>query len=148
LDGLLEFDTFRHDLLPATSSQDIWPLLSLAAACMFFVDILVRRVHFSFAPVGRLIAAIYSRLLRRRAARAPVSAVLERLQTSKAAVSQQIAHQRRAAKVELAVSASTSRDEPGDAAATAAEPPSQTPPPETYIDRLLKAKNSVWRDRR
>ena len=43
-DELLATNSFRRGLLPATSSQDVWPATLLLCACLFFVDVLIRRV--------------------------------------------------------------------------------------------------------
>jgi hypothetical protein len=51
MDALLDVDTFRHNLPKARSSQDVWPLLVLLAASLFFFDVFVRRV----SQIGRVI---------------------------------------------------------------------------------------------
>ena len=140
---------FRHDLAPATSAQDIWPQLCLAAACLFFVDVLVRRVHLRLAPIGAVAASAYRRVIRRRAAAPPVAAVLARLQSSKAGISEKIAQQRMGAEVRTEsladIESATSTAE--DVAVAAAEP-SEKSAAESYTDRLLKAKSAVWDSRK
>ena len=54
LEQLLKVNTFRHDLPKATSSQDIWHYLVLAACCVFLADVFVRRVQVSLAWVPPL----------------------------------------------------------------------------------------------
>ena len=52
---LLEHNTFRHDLARAFSSQDIWFLVAMVAACLLFLDVFVRRVQINFAWVPVLV---------------------------------------------------------------------------------------------
>ena len=47
-------NTFRHDLPRAASSRDAWPLLLLLGSCLFFFDVLFRRVQVGFAWAPRL----------------------------------------------------------------------------------------------
>ena len=57
---LVEFDTFRHDLAKAISSQDVWPLVLLVAACVFFGDVFVRRVTVHFDWIGPALAWLWA----------------------------------------------------------------------------------------
>ena len=75
---LLAVNTFRHDLLKATSRQDIWHYLVLAACCLLFGDVFIRRVQVE-SGVGGAAGRPYRRLApgppsRRRRRRPPWSA--------------------------------------------------------------------------
>ncbi len=96
---LLKFNTFRHDLPPATSTQPIWHWLALAAACVFLGDVFVRRVHVSFAWVGALAQEAKRRVLRRAVEAAP-SPVMARLRSRKAEVSESLEQRRAAVRFE------------------------------------------------
>ena len=54
-DKLLEFNTFRHDLPKATSSQEAWHWLILLASCVFLGDVFIRRVNVNFAWLPPLV---------------------------------------------------------------------------------------------
>ncbi len=97
MDALLEIDTFRHDLAPASSSRDAWPLLVVAAACVFFGDVLVRRVQIGLGWVRRG----WARLTGRKAP-VPAEQTLQRLRSRKAEVVSEIERQRAAARFEPA----------------------------------------------
>lgn len=146
MDALLEVDTFRRDLAPAASSRDAWPLLVLAAACVFFADVLVRRVQIGWDWLGRWWAR-----LRGRKAPIPAEQTLQRLRSRKAEVVSEIEKQRAAARFEPA------RGAPAEVAALAGPPARPAGPPapaaptlaapseeESYTARLLKAKQKAW----
>jgi uncharacterized membrane protein/Mg-chelatase subunit ChlD len=152
LPKLLQTNTFRHDLARATSSQAVWHLLVLAASCLFFFDVFVRRVTVSFEGLPLLIATVRDRILGRQR-RPDVVATMERLRSSKAEVTDQLEQKRAALRFEPAP------DIPGDAdslhkelAETAAavgrkakDAMSITPEQEEegYTARLLKAKKKA-----
>jgi len=154
----LASDPFRRDLPNAVASRNIWPLLLLLASCVFLADVFVRRVHVGFAWIVPLWAALLNRLLRRD----PESAVEEtmnRLQSRKAELSQELESRRARARFE-----STSEGDLQGEAAAALGATTRPETPETKIDkkslveqeatdedsytsRLLKAKKQVWKDR-
>lgn len=144
MDALLAIDSFRRDLPLASSSRDAWPLLVLAAACLFFADVLVRRVALGLGWARRGWAR-----LRGRKAPAPVEATLQRLRSRKAEVVSEIERQRAAARFEPGVPADLSVL--GAPAAPPSAPPSPAAPTlstqteeESYTARLLKAKQKAW----
>lgn len=156
-DDMLKFDTFRHDLAKAVSSQNVWPWVMLVGALLFFADVFVRRVQVTFewlAPVANWVRA---RVLR-RAEPEPQDTRLERLRSRKAAVSEQLDERRAAVRFEP-------QDEPAggagppmdDVLRDVAQLPPTAPPPatglsptskeaESYTARLLKAKQQARRD--
>lgn len=99
IDELLKVDTFRHTLAKAVSSNHIWPLLILAAASVFFFDVLLRRVTISFGWLKNSWAWIAERVFKRQ--RAPVADErIERLRSRKAAVAMQLEERRAATRFE------------------------------------------------
>ena len=68
LGKLLEFNTFRHDLPKATSSQEAWHWLVLMASCVFLGDVFIRRVNVNFAWLPPLLVRLRDFVLRRQSA--------------------------------------------------------------------------------
>lgn len=153
-------NTFRMDLAKALSNQDLWPLIALAAGCMFFGDVLIRRVAIHFywiLPLGR---RLWDRLLRRQREQV-ADARLERLRSRKAEVSGQLDERRAATR--FAPQAPAPGEAPAreldevlkDAAGeTAAPPPPAAPKPsmtapqdeKSYTARLLDAKKQARKE--
>ncbi len=71
IEQLLEHDTFRHNLIKATSSQDIWHLLLLFGGCLFFADVFNRRVTVDLSWAKPHVARLRDKILRREPAPAP-----------------------------------------------------------------------------
>ena len=169
LPGLLKADTFRHNLIKASSSQDVWHYLLLAAACLFFADVFVRRVQVSFAWLPPMLGRVRDRVLRREAKAAPAETI-ERLRSRKAAISQQIEERRAAARFEPTPDApppdleslslgGTGRgagEKPASSKGSGADAgkpiPGQSPEPkkedDDYTSRLLRAKREARKDQR
>ncbi len=156
-DQLLATNTFRHNLAKALSSDDVWPYLLVFAACVFFADVLVRRVHVSFEWVGPLAGRARDVVFRRE--REPVKDErLERLRSRKAEVTASLADRRTAARFEPEPDAEVDADVieaelAGRPSPSRAQPESESPgvapemsDEETYTARLLKAKREVWKD--
>jgi hypothetical protein len=163
-EALLQFNPYRHNLVKASSSQDIWHLLMLAAAGLFFADVFVRRVQISFAWLPPLLARARDLVLRREAAPAPVETI-ERLRSRKAAIAQQIEAHRAATRFEPTPDTpAPSTDTLGEVGgATTGAPSGTTPPPrkssapasaeqaeqeDEYTSRLLRAKKEALKDRK
>jgi uncharacterized membrane protein len=148
LETLLSADPFRHDLPNATSSQTIWHYLVLAAACLFFGDVLVRRVHIHFAWVLPLLGRLRDFVLRRGPA--PIQAeYFDRLRSRKEEVGQQIEQIRSTARFEAPAGESGKlEEESGKRKAESGEEKQAELAPqaeeESYTARLLKAKKKVW----
>jgi hypothetical protein len=163
LPALLEFDPYRHNLTKASSSQDIWHLLMLVAAYLFFADVFVRRVHISFDWLPTLMGRVRDKILRRQPEAAPVE-MIERLRSRKAAVAAQIEERRAGARFEPSPDAPApdigtlspggrgqGEGDAGRSGETAR--PGVAPQKEAekeaddYTSRLLKAKKKVWEER-
>lgn len=77
--GLLSTNVFRRTLAKSASSEPLWPWLLLAAAALFWGDVLLRRLQFSTITLARPNRAA-------AATGAPISPALERLRARKAEV--------------------------------------------------------------
>ena len=160
LDQLLAVNTFRHNLPKATSSQEAWHYVLLAAACIFFADVFTRRVQVSFEWLPPLAARVRNRMLGRQSENVEPE-YMERLQSRKAEVAGQFEQTKTNARFELP------EDAPAAAGVSEVEElagntptlkqkkqphkPSiaaeQKPEEESYTQRLLKAKQKVWENR-
>lgn len=157
LEELTSADTFRQSLEKAVSSQDIWPLILLIAACVFFADVFIRRVTVDFTWVPVTWRALTKRLGWDED-EVPAEEHLERLRDRKAAVAGQIDERRSAVQFEPETPPSegdvdkllrpeeTRSTSPRSAAkpeiAPGAEPEKEE---ESYTARLLKAKRQARR---
>jgi uncharacterized membrane protein/Mg-chelatase subunit ChlD len=152
-----QVDTFRGGLPRAVSIQDVWPTFLVVMGCLFFADVLVRRVTIGFEWVPRLYAWFRKRVLSRGEGEQPEER-LERLRTKKAAIAEQIDERRAATRFEPVVDERTAQASPeellreaaGGSPAAAPQPPSPStrltpdaPQAESYTTRLLKAKEQA-----
>lgn len=78
LEELLATDTYRGGLAPASSARDAWPFFVLCAACLFFLDVAVRRITIDWSRVGTLVAKL------RRQESTTVEATQSRLESLRA----------------------------------------------------------------
>jgi hypothetical protein len=158
MDSLLSVDTFRRGLAPAITSRDMWPLLLLATACIFFADVFVRRVTVGFGWLAAAWQWVRHRVFRREQVTA-VQESLQRLRSRKDAVADEIDVRRAATRFEPAPDANDEARQLDevvrDASAGDAKPPSPPAPtplaPEqagedSYTARLLQAKRRAWKD--
>ncbi len=153
-----QVDTFRRTLQKALSSRDFWPVFLLIAACIFLIDVFIRRVTVHFYWLMPALAYAYNRV-RGRQPEAPPDERLARLRNRKAAIASQIDERRAATRFEPVVDeAAAPRDygqvlsdasaggaDPSAAPRPTSQPQSQTPQTEeeTYTERLLKAKKQA-----
>jgi uncharacterized membrane protein len=155
LERQLAIDPYRRDLPQAVASQDIWPWLVLAASCVFFGDVFVRRVQIDLqwlVPIWNRFAQI----VLRREPQEPAAETMSRLRSRKAEVDRSLESRRAAARFEpdaqsfsreTAVAATEAERSPAEKPPTAPKPDPETEPDDTYTSRLLKAKKQVWQDR-
>jgi uncharacterized membrane protein len=152
LDKLHEFNTFRHDLPLASSSQAAWHWLILLASCVFLGDIFIRRVHVNFEPLLPLLARVRDFILRRQPG-PPQPQFIERLKSRKAEVAGHLDQLRAAARFEMSSPPSSDTSTLDELAPP--PPPSPKGPSiaaeekddESYTERLLKAKKKAMEDR-
>ncbi len=157
MDDLLETDTFRHNLPKARSSQDVWPLLVLVAACLFFFDVFVRRVQIGLEWARPAVNWVREKVFHREKVEAPDER-LERLRKRKAAVATSLDERRAAARFEpQADEQAPDLDRVLEESAgpkTSSAPPRSAPSPTTseeedsYTSRLMKAKQQAWKDKK
>ncbi len=155
---LVDFNTFRHDMPPASSTQPIWHWLVLAAACVFVGDVFIRRVQVSFNWAPALARKAIAWVLRRKPEAAP-SPVLARLRSRKAEIDLSIEQRRAAARFEPAPDAASSAPPIAELVPETDDKTKQEKPPpkvggekpddgDNYTSRLLKAKKKVWDDKK
>lgn len=153
----LAIDPFRRDLPQAVSRQDIWPLLVLAASCIFFGDVFVRRVQVDLKWLVPIWVRFWDIVLRREH-QAATPETMARLRSRKAEVDRSIESRRASARFEpdatAPVDPNAIQAAEADPTATApstppagAKPVAETEPEDSYTSRLLKAKKQVWKDR-
>jgi hypothetical protein len=156
---IAEINPFRRDLPKATASQDIWHLLVLGAACLFFADVFVRRVHVDLAWVAPLAVRVRDKVFRRQQA-VPEGEVMSRLRSRKTQIGEQIEQRRASTRFEPVDDVhvqSGALQEHGVSPREAKQPAASSargvaveqaqPEQETYTSRLLKAKKQVWEER-
>jgi uncharacterized membrane protein/Mg-chelatase subunit ChlD len=149
-------DTFRATLARAFSSQDAWHIAALLAACMFLINVAIRRISIDpewFAPAWRVVRRLWTREPE------PVREErLERLRSLKAKVEGQIDERRAATRFEPQPDADIGsptledamRESATGSSAESARPAAATAPEaeqESYTDRLLKAKKKAQQNR-
>lgn len=159
---LLDVDTFRGGLPKSISSRDLWPLVLLISACLFFADVFVRRVTLTFEWVGKCREWIRVKLFGRDATADEITR-MERLRQMKTQASEQIDQQRAAVRFQPEMddaakgTPAPSLDQVLGGAATpdpdARRPAAKSPglgagaaDEESYTARLLKAKQKSNRD--
>ncbi|HEY2839385.1 MAG TPA: VWA domain-containing protein [Pirellulales bacterium] len=166
MQDLLAVDSFRRDLPKASRAQDVWHLLVLSAACLFFCDVFLRRVSINLTWAAPLLLRLQNRLLGRTPP--PVAPeFMSRLQSRKASVAAELDQRRAGARFAPASPASeeTSANRFKESRPKSAAPEALTPSPaperlasiappapttpdssggESYTSRLLKAKKKVW----
>lgn len=156
VDTLLNVDTFRGGLAPAIRSDDVWPFVLLLSACLFFADVLTRRVTLS----GLWWSVLWAKLSSRWRQVPPETSHeerLDRLRNRKAEVSGEIDDRRAASRFEPGSESGVGPDsrmlpEEPKAIRPAAPPvgPDKGLAPgaaeASYTERLLKAKRQAWKD--
>ncbi|MGE0756266.1 MAG: glutamine amidotransferase [Pirellulaceae bacterium] len=154
-------DTFRGGLPPAVSSQDVWPLTLVIMSCVFFADVLIRRVTVSWQWLPALVARLRG-YLRAGRDRMPTEERLDQLRSRKAAIADKIDERRAATRFEPVADSPPPAATPDEllraASGGGAEPKRLTesvrsaevapekPEAESYTARLLKAKQQAKRD--
>jgi uncharacterized membrane protein len=155
-------DHFRRDsnLVVPKSYRDLWPNLLWGACCLFLCDVAVRRIAPDFARMRRTAADQWKKF--RGQDVAPPVEYMEKLRSRKAEVGEQLDRSRAATRFEpMPGTPAAPVDEPllTGTAGTPKEPPKpqpagpglapdeKKPEPESYTNRLLRAKQKVWEDR-
>jgi uncharacterized membrane protein/Mg-chelatase subunit ChlD len=154
LPELLQFDPYRHNLARAVSRRDVWPLVLVIAAAVFFGDVLIRRVNIRLDGIGPALARQWARVLRREPEQMPDERI-QRLRSRKAEIGEQLDQRRAAARFELPTGEAGGDSRPLDDALadSRGEPPQTTAPQsleaaseKSYTERLLEAKKKAWKE--
>ena len=157
-------DHFRRDagLVNPSGFTDLWPTLLWLAAVLFLFDVAVRRIAPDVDRIRKSIADQWKKLRGQEVAVA--TDYMEKLRSRKAEVGEQIDRSRSATRFEAPPPSS---DRPLDAAvvegalgvvdaerprgavkpAPGLAPEEKLTEPESYTNRLLKAKQKVWEER-
>lgn len=146
---------FRHDLPSVKSNQPIWPWIVVAASCLFWGDVFVRRVQVDLKWLPPMLAKARDRVLRRQVQAAPEE-TMSRLRSRKGEIADRIASQRAAARFEDERPVDSETDEAPPVAAVmvdaaprkpkpVARPVEDAPKPASYTERLLQAKKDAQR---
>ncbi|MFO0956354.1 MAG: glutamine amidotransferase [Isosphaeraceae bacterium] len=160
-------DVFRRSpgMVPPRSYRDLWPNLLMLAAMLFLLDVGVRRVAPDFDRMRNTAKDYWAKLRGREVA--PRVEYMEKLKSRKAEVAEQIDRNVGATRFEAPPlpAAGTvigepllegGEDRPRPAERRPAQPaqpglaPDQPRPgdqPESYTNRLLRAKQKVWEER-
>jgi uncharacterized membrane protein len=157
MESLLQVDTFREDLPRAISVKDIWPLLLLFAAGVFFGDVFIRRVSVGSDWVWPAIQWVKQRVVPSRDA-AAVEQSLQKLRSRKAQVTKNLEQRHAATRFEPALAEERDVRELDDVlkdvttrpetSRPASSTPADTTEGESYTDRLLKAKKRARDERK
>ncbi|MDX2036371.1 MAG: glutamine amidotransferase [Isosphaeraceae bacterium] len=164
VDASPEGDPFRRDEFtqPPRAFLPLWPRLLWLACLLFLADVAVRRLAPDFDRIRRTIAETLQRM--RGEEVAPTNEYIEKLKSRKAEVDTELERSRAATRYEAPAARLDQLGEPllgTPPAADAARPTAGSRPdptagglaaapsaqPESYTDRLLKAKQKVWEDR-
>jgi hypothetical protein len=145
-------DPFRRDLPAIRSTQSVWPWFVVAGSCLFWCDVFMRRVQLDLAWLPLL--AVRVRNYVGGGSPKPVQQeTMERLRTRKREVNEQVVSRTFQAPaiiddgVQAPMAMAPPATEPTPRPTASEEPESVHPRPETYSERLLKAKKDAWRDR-
>jgi uncharacterized membrane protein len=159
-------DHFRRGpkLMIPKSYRDLWPDLLWLAALLFLGDVAVRRIAPDFDRIRKAINDRWKKL--RGQDVAPAVEYMEKLKSRKAEIDEQLDRSRAATRFEAPPAVTTPLNEPlleggGPARPDAPRAPrpapegggaglapeTKAPAPESYTNRLLKAKQRVWEER-
>ncbi len=155
MEEFLQLNPFRRDLPPAQRRQGRWYWFALLGLCLFFVDVLVRRVHWDLVAGSRRLWHWWQRW--RRGEPQPQEQTLQRLQRRKRQLAQQwqaAAAQRYEPKLPEELQPEPELEKTPQQPAT--KPPAATGQTEEEttsaeaqsLQRLLEAKKRLWRRRR
>lgn len=150
--GLLETDPYRRSMKPAVSSQDIWPLLVLAASVLFVGDVGVRRIQGGLGWLRTGWRVFAERVLGRSAPSA-APATMARLQSRKRELragaetaSYEFEHQGASEESPLLEVQRRGLSITPPQRPAAAPPPPEDSAQESMMDRLKKAKRQARDD--
>jgi uncharacterized membrane protein len=152
-------DHFRRDkdLTNPKGFTDLWPDLLWLACVLFLGDVGVRRVAPDFDRIRMATIDQWKKLRGQEVA--PRVEYMEKLKSRKAGIGEQLDRSRSATRFEVAPAPTpsapmnepplegTSRIETPEAPRATPSGPGLAPEPESYTNRLLRAKQKVWEER-
>jgi hypothetical protein len=156
-------DHFRRDatLINPRSFSDLWPNLLWLAVVLFLGDVAVRRVAPDVDRIRKGVADQWKKLRGQEVA--PPVDYMEKLKSRKAEVGEQLDRSRAATRFEAPPPSETNlpgepllqEDRPADVKrpsrsnpdAPGLAPEAKAAEPESYTNRLLRAKQKVWEER-
>jgi hypothetical protein len=159
-------DHFRRDagLINPRAFTDLWPTLLWLAAVLFLFDVAVRRIAPDVDRIRKSVADQWKKLRGKEVV--PATEYMEKLKSRKAEVGDQIDRSRAATRFEapppsesspvageplldpFAPPRSPDAQRKGPAGGPGLAPSGPKPDqPDSYTNRLLKAKQKVWEDR-
>jgi uncharacterized membrane protein len=156
----LAAEIYRSGLPQFRNLQPVWYWLIFLTGLLFFFDVAVRRIAIQPDEVSTAAQRLWERLRRRASTAAATPQFIDRLQTRKAQVGQELDQLRAARRFEpgerTAEASSGAQEMTAAQAGTPATRPKPQPriAPESqqeatdYASRLMKAKQRVWQDRK
>lgn len=146
---LIDTNSFRGGLPPARSIRDAWPWFVLVGCCLFFGDVMIRRVSLRMDWIGKALAKARGKDTTKDAA---ATARLDALRKNKATVDESIERRRASVRFEPgeitgandAVDLSDPTKEPAKPAAARSQ--GDAPEQQSYTERLLEAKRKAKKD--
>jgi uncharacterized membrane protein len=152
-------DHFRRgpNLVVPKAYRDLWPNLLWGACLLFLGDVGVRRIAPDFARMRRTAIDQWHKLRGQEVA--PPAEYMEKLRSRKAEVGEQLDRTRAATRFEPMPGTAVAEplltgvtDEPKEPpkpkpVGPGLAPDEKVPEPESYTNRLLRAKQKVWEDR-
>ncbi|OYP35042.1 VWA domain-containing protein [Rhodopirellula sp. MGV] len=151
-EDLIATDPFRSGLALARSIRDAWPWFVLGACCLFLGDVMVRRIAFDFAWVGRTI----KRLRGEDDTSAQAVTRLDALRKNKSQLDEDLEKRRASVRFEP-TSVESSGDAPvdlsdlggtsGKPTLGGAKPDLKQTGPSSYTERLLEAKKRARKEK-
>ncbi|MEZ6092786.1 MAG: VWA domain-containing protein [Pirellulaceae bacterium] len=160
LEGPLELNPFRPDLVQATAIQPMWPQFLLITAWLFLMDVFIRRVSVNLNVFAWLYQKVRERLVGKEAV--DLTSNMERLRSKKSEVSRQLESSRKEMRFEPEVDMAPHRSGTDHLASVLeSEREKETEPPApkvvqnvdpkkdetTHTSRLLDAKRKLRRER-
>ncbi|MCC9600829.1 VWA domain-containing protein [Stieleria sp. JC731] len=151
-EDLIETDPFRGGLALARSIRDAWPWFVLGACCLFLGDVMVRRIAFDFAWVGRTV----KRLRGEKEDSTEAVTRLDALRKNKSQLDEDLEKRRASVRFEptSVTSDSDNQVDLSDLGGTSPKPKlggdkpsSAKPAPSSYTERLLEAKKRARKDK-
>jgi uncharacterized membrane protein len=152
-------EVFRAGLPQFKNLQPVWYWLVFLTGIVLFFDVAVRRIAVQPAEVVTAATRVWERLRGRAAEHEQTPQFIDRLQSRKLQVGEELDQLRAARRFDAGEQTTSAPQGAGEAAAPQLSPPVARPAPQPqiapetqqepadYASRLLKAKKRVWQER-